>query len=588
MAILVSSKLRKLLSLCLAILITLAASLPSATPIRGQAGMVRRVNAPFFSPEMKYEEAAIFWFGRVTSTENYADVRVGYTSANLYVAITVFDRFMFTDPTPLPEDLANWDAVSLYLNRDGNTGATPSTSSYRLVGQVQASGGDSPNYRTSYHGTGSAWQAEAVPFSTISGSINEHGWSIFLRAPFASLGLSGPPAPGTIWGLALQLHDRDDAAGTAIPAKLWPENMTGMQPATWGQLHFGLPTYTPPPSQPGGTVTIRQGLNGANVPDAGVGGTIGYLCPHWSTSLFNQWGNQNFAGAIGVNVQNQLNIADWPCFSKYYLTFPLNIVPIGKAIQSATLTLHQWGGSDPTRAQPSLIQVLTVAEDWIENTITWNNAPLALENVSQAWVGVVDDCGAPGGTPWPCVPRQFDLSRAVAQAYADGIPLRLAIYEADRTLHSGKFFTTSDEGNWNAVGRPTLTVVWGEAFPPLSKKPQPVAVDSGGSVTFTLQWSGNGQPLTLTDSLPEGFSAPVGLSYNLGSAEYSAGTRQITWNGAPAEAQLVTLSYSVTVQASGPLALTNSAQLSGDDGSSNATATVIVDGFKSLLPLVSR
>jgi hypothetical protein len=135
--------------------------------------------------------------------------------------------------------------------------------------------------------------------------------------------------------------------------------------------------------------------------------TIG-IVPHWSTNLFTQWGNQNFAGAIGVNVQNQLNIADWPCFSKYYLTFPLNSVPVGKAIQAATLTLHQWGGSDPNQARPSLIQVLTVAEDWNENTITWNNAPLALENVSQAWVDIVEDCGAPGGTPWPCIPRQFD------------------------------------------------------------------------------------------------------------------------------------------------------------------------------------
>jgi hypothetical protein len=48
------------------------------------------------------------------------------------------------------------------------------------------------------------------------------------------------------------------------------------------------------------------------------------------------------------------------------------------------------------------------------------------------------------------------------------------------------------------------------------------------------------------------------------------------------------MSFSVTVQASGPLALTNTAHLSGDDGSSSATATVIVDGFESFLPLVDR
>ncbi len=196
--------------------------------------------------------------------------------------------------------------------------------------------------------------------------------------------------------------------------------MTGTQPSSWGQIHFGLPSYTPPVAQPGGTVTIRQGLNGAVVPDAGVGGTIGNLCPGETNFIWNQWGNANFAGAPGVNIQSQgTNISDWPCFAKYYLTFPLSALPAGKNIQSATMTLHQWGGSDLELALPSLLQALTVAQDWSENTLTWNNAPLALENVAQVWAGVVDDCGVAGGTPWPCVARQFDVSRAVAQAYAD-------------------------------------------------------------------------------------------------------------------------------------------------------------------------
>jgi hypothetical protein len=69
------------------------------------------------------------------------------------------------------------------------------------------------------------------------------------------------------------------------------------------------------------------------------------------------------------------------------------------------------------------------------------------------------------------------------------------------------------------------------------------------------------------------------LSANVGSAAYSPG-RLITWSGAPAEGQAVTLTYTVNVEASGPAALTNSAHLSGDDGSSDATATVVVDGFE--------
>jgi hypothetical protein len=587
---------RKTPSITLILLITLALAMPTAATVHGQAGVTRRVNAPFFSGTIDFNQAAIFWFGRVTSSENYADVRVGYTPVNLYIRLDIFDRFLWYDTTPSAGDLANWDAVTLYFNRDGNVGATPSTNAYRLVAQFNKYE-DRANYQAAYRGNGSTWLAEPLTFTTFStwrgnnpnDMTDDRGWGVTFRVPFASLGLSGPPSAGTIWGLALQLHDRDDAAGTSVPIKLWPEAMTGTQPSTWGQVHFGLPTYTPPPAQPGGTVTIRQGLNGTSVPDAGVGGTIGNLCPGEASFIWNQWGNANFAGAPGVNIQSQgTNIADWPCFAKYYLTFPLTTLPAGKSIQSATLTLHQWGGSDPDQALQSLLQALTVADDWNENTLTWNNGPLAQENVAQVWADVVDDCGVVGGTPWPCVARQFDLSRAVAQAYADGAPLRLAIYEADLEAHSGKYFTTSDEAEWNAVGRPTLSVVWDETFPQLTKLTDPVRVDSGGEVTYTLQWSGNGEALTLVDQLPEGLSAPSGLTVTSGSVQYTPATRRVSWSGAPAEGQIVTLTYTVTIQASDPRALTNTAQLSGTSGSSSASALSIVDGIETYLPFVLR
>ena len=47
-------------------------------------------------------------------------------------------------------------------------------------------------------------------------------------------------------------------------------------------------------------------------------------------------------------------------------------------------------------------------------------------------------------------------------AQATGQPLQLALYSADGPLHTGKYFWSSDVGDWNAEGRPTLTVVWGE------------------------------------------------------------------------------------------------------------------------------
>ena len=70
-------------------------------------------------------------------------------------------------------------------------------------------------------------------------------------------------------------------------------------------------------------------------------------------------------------MQNQKDISDWPCFSKYYVTFPLTCVPAGKTIISSTLTLYQIGnvGEGWTPGpQPSYVQVLTVDQDWNENS----------------------------------------------------------------------------------------------------------------------------------------------------------------------------------------------------------------------------
>jgi hypothetical protein len=196
-------------------------------------------------------------------------------------------------------------------------------------------------------------------------------------------------------------------------------------------------------------------LNGAIVKDAHVGGHT--LCgEEFNPDFFNGWGDRNFAGYDQINIQNQANLGDWPCFSKYYVTFPLDAIPPGKTILSAQLTMYQFGNSSPQEANSSLIQVLTVNEDWNEGTITWNNAPYAWENVGRAWVGVL-----PAYPGLPGVAREWDLSRAVAEAYQKGIPLRLALYSADGAMHSGKYFFSSNMDDYTQTSRPVLTVTWG-------------------------------------------------------------------------------------------------------------------------------
>ncbi len=434
----------------------------------------RRVNAPYLNVSdilgQKFSEMAIFWFGRVSQTENYADVRVAFNDTELVIYVASFDRRIWYDTTPATADLVQWDAVTVFLNTTGNGGIAPTTSAFRLDAQLNNGGTVAAAGKAAYRGNGTGWAAASVTFTATAGwrggNINDNGDDrggvMSFRIPFASLGITKPALGSAPWGLAVVLHDRDEQAGPALADKFWPETFSANSPATWGQLRWGIPAYTPPSSTLGGTVTVRHQLNGATVLDAGVGGTIPNLCGGGG-DFWTHWGNANYGSQEGFAVQNQDDIADWPCFAKVYLNFPLSAVPAGKVIRSATLTLHQTGGSGPASNgdQPAdeFIQVLTTAQDWTDSTITWNNAPLALENFAGAWVGTVVGCG--GSIAWPCVPRQWNVTAAVAQAYSGSGPARLVLYSANTAYSTGKYFTSSNSGDWNAAGRPTLTVEWG-------------------------------------------------------------------------------------------------------------------------------
>ena len=420
----------------------------------------RRVNVPYlgtYPPDPEVFTPTIFWFGEVTPTSNSADVRVYYYDSHLSVVFHIIDRRLWFDPDKSESDLTQWDGVSLYLNMNGNTGGTPGTNSYLIQSQL--------NFQSAYRGNGTTWENAPISYTTETGwrgnypnnNIDDKGWSVKFEIPFSSLGLSGPPPQGTIWGLAAKVHDRDDESSTPIPDQFWPEAMEPDVPSTWGQMRFGVPGYNHPPSLTDRVITIRDGLNGVSVKDGHVGGhtTCGADVDHWS-----EWGDANYAGYNQINIQNQWDVADYPCFSKYYVTFPLDSLPpysSDKVMSSATLTMTLFGNAGGGKwGEPpdSYIQVLTVDEDWDEATLNWNNAPLALENISGTWV-------RPRDYSLPDQSYQWDVSRAFADAYAHGEPLRLALYSADGELHTGKYFWSSDVGDWNAAARPTLQVVLG-------------------------------------------------------------------------------------------------------------------------------
>ncbi len=421
-----------------------------------------RINAPQFAGAIPFEQCAIAWFGQVSPTRNYADIRVGYNAGELYVYVAIFDRHLWYDENPQAETLTQWDAVTLLIDTSG--GERMSSSCWRFVAQLY--GDRDQRYRAAYRGSVAGWQRVEVPFDAKPGwrgnALNndddtDRGWAMGFTIPFSSLQVA-PPAEGTTWRLAILVHDRDDPRVAPTTYQAWPPAATQNSPLCWGILRFGLPTYQVAAQPTGYTVIRRPEQNSPLVPDADVGGVIANQCPGDEYHIWNEWGNRNYGNAPDFNIQNQSDVADWPCFSKYYVTFPLDSIPSGKTIVRARLTLHQFGNAgEPGQAKPSWIQVLIASADWREDAITWNNAPLAYENIGGSWVQPLAQ--HPG---WPGVPRTWDVSYAVARAYALKQPLRLILYSADSDYHSGKYFVSSDTGDWNVEGRPKLEVWWAD------------------------------------------------------------------------------------------------------------------------------
>ena len=224
--------------------------------------------------------------------------------------------------------------------------------------------------------------------------------------------------------------------------------------------------------------------------------------------------------------------------------------------------------------------------------IHWNNAPMAQENVSAIWVNPYS--GDRANPDWPGDSYTWDATQAVAEAYAKGHPVNLAIYGSDTDQHSSKYLTSSETGDWNAAGRPALTVVWGQETP-LRKQAQAVPAPSdpllslGGTITYTLHVLGSGQALTVTDALPTGVSHPLTYTASYGPIAYDSGARKLTWTGAPSAGQPVTITYPVTVTQGGTYVIVNTAHMTmADGGTATASSTVIVEPQQVFLPCIFR
>ena len=127
---------------------------------------------------------------------------------------------------------------------------------------------------------------------------------------------------------------------------------------------------------------------------------------------------------------------------------------------------------------------------------------------------------------------------------------------------------------------------------PTSHRPsqaQPGAADFGNVITYTLTLIGSGAPITLTDAIPPG------AAYVAGSASRQpefgvvlSGTTGITWTGTLTAAEVLQVTFAVTVTATGPQAIVNRARLDDGQGTIERTATTLANGLEVYLPLVRK
>jgi hypothetical protein len=124
-----------------------------------------------------------------------------------------------------------------------------------------------------------------------------------------------------------------------------------------------------------------------------------------------------------------------------------------------------------------------------------------------------------------------------------------------------------------------------------TKEVQPSYGSQGDSVTYTLQFAGTGNSMTMTDELPTGVSAPT--DFEIEGADtmpvYDAGQHAITWADTPAEFQEVTINYEVTISTDETLLLENLATWLDSEGREDqATAVLITNPRQLFLSIVFR
>jgi uncharacterized repeat protein (TIGR01451 family) len=234
------------------------------------------------------------------------------------------------------------------------------------------------------------------------------------------------------------------------------------------------------------------------------------------------------------------------------------------------------------------------------NEVVFGTFSVRLVKTMQVGVYILDHKGIPkAGSPLLAAKSEgISNSPALGDLDGDGlIEIAAATYDGRVYVWDAPGYALPDRLPW-PMPRHDLqrTGLYKDTEPNLSQSRKhfdPPAARLGDTVTSTIELVNTGA--TLKDELQITDVIPAGLSYVPGSLHVSTGQVNdsgapiLRWTGALSSVNRVTISYNVTVTQSNPRAITNTAVFdAGSAGQYNLSATIIVNGESTYMPVVRR
>ena len=304
-----------------------------------------------------------------------------------------------------------------------------------------------------YGGNANGWQ-----IGHRCGAGDCRGWSASTLIPWPNLG--GRPAPGQ------QVPFAAEYAGASLA----------------GMLHWGEALAAPSTEPATGVVVVPL------LEDTVIGGDSVCGDPDWPT-YHPTWGSTpRWGSSPHVLVENQWDVADWPCYNKLLMRADLSAIPYGARVVSATLELARFGQMgyacgycvDPATGSnngtmDTVVQIFDYPVQWSESTATWDTTRYPGPPLHRILTVPLPDDGQEGrsyaSNP---LPEFWDITGPVQAALARG-ELQASVLAATAAgqYHSGKYYYSTE----GAVA-PKVRIAY-------VTEPQPTATGAPATATHT-------------------------------------------------------------------------------------------------------